>query len=185
MRIAIDLDGVLADTMSHLCIWIGEKYGIALAKEEIIEWDYNFGPNTITSEVLRAFKNESFISSLVATKGSKNAVRDIRTEHRILIATSRPLSTQIETEKWVFKHYGAIKIVFVREKQKIDADVLVDDNLESVLLFAKIRGHSILFEQPWNQDHGYIENFVESGKIACCSEWSELPRMLRKMSRRP
>ncbi len=155
MRIALDVDGVLADVIDS---WLSynNKIRPVISKSQILEWDFwknhdinKFDFYNELSICWRSWKDipptESNIASATAQLSSLGTVD---------IVTARDESTHNDVKNWLklhkvnFKNY--ISVLEGTEKSRLDYDVFIDDsplNAKSMLE----KGRSvILYSQPWN-----------------------------------
>jgi|SRR5579883_1478870 len=155
LKIALDVDGVLADVIESWLSYNNKKRPV-ISKSEISEWDFwknydidKFDFYTELSTCWRSWKDipptESNIG-LTTTRLSNLGTVDI--------VTARDESTHNDVKKWLklhkvdFKNYvGVLEGV---EKSKLNYDVFIDDsplNAKSMLENGK---SVILYSQPWN-----------------------------------
>lgn len=152
MRIAIDMDEVLADT--HVA-----KRALYAARGR--EWDDTAlrgrKMDALADDVTRAaveavLKDGTFFAGLEPMEGAIAAVRDLATEHEIFIATAAmeyPASCPHKFA-WLQRHMPFIdplNIVFCGDKSIVAADVLIDDNARH---FERFGGTGILFSALHN-----------------------------------
>lgn len=156
MKIALDVDGVLADVIAS---WLSYNNTIrpTILKSQISEWDFwknhdinKFDFYNELSSCWRSWEDipptENNIASAVDKLSNLGAVD---------IVTAREESTHGYVKNWLqrhkinFKNYvGVLEGI---EKSQLDYDVFIDDsplNAESILNEGK---SIILYSQPWNE----------------------------------
>ena len=155
MKIALDVDGVLADVIES---WLSynNKIRPTISKSQISEWDFwknhdinKFDFYTELSICWRSWENipptENDITSATVQLSKMGTVD---------IVTARDESTHNDVKNWLklhkinFKNY--VGVVEGVEKSKLDYDVFIDDsplNAKSMLEKGK---SVILYSQPWN-----------------------------------
>jgi 5'(3')-deoxyribonucleotidase/uncharacterized protein with PQ loop repeat len=140
LRIAVDMDEVIADSFSkHL-----GRYSESPGEHLTTEMAYKQGLRALISAERRA----EF--SVIA--GAREALLELSRHHDIFI-TSAAMEVPASFDdkfKWLQKHFPFIppsRIVFCGDKMIIDADILVDDRSRH---FKGFRGTGILFTAPHN-----------------------------------
>ena len=155
MKIALDVDGVLADVIES---WLSynNKIRPTISKSQISEWDFwkNHDINKFD------FYNELSIcwkswENIPPTENNiSSATKQLSNFGTVDIVTARDDSTHDDVKKWLklhnidFNNYvGVLEGV---EKSKLDYDIFIDDsplNAKSMLEQGK---SVILYSQPWN-----------------------------------
>ena len=165
LRIALDLDGVLADTMkAWLRIW-NKRAEEKLVYGDLVEWDFwrNLGISEdefmdIMNDAWRMWKAIPPTEPNLSEKVSK-----LRSLGSVDVVTARPR----ETEKYVLNWLEHRKIIYdnyvwirsSRMKPKLDYDVFIDDSpllADGCILRRKLL---LLYDQPWNRrvpEHQYV-----------------------------
>jgi 5'(3')-deoxyribonucleotidase len=130
VRIAIDMDGVIADVYA----------GIA------------------TADALgEAMREPGFFSGLKPIDGSLRGVRELAQKHDVVVVSSAMYVSHALAEKhvWLATYLpwlGPDRIVFCGKKRVVAADVLIDDSLYQLEEFP---GHGILFASPLNANDAW------------------------------
>lgn len=157
MRIALDVDGVLADVI-HAWLSYNNKIRTMILKSDMSEWDfwkkYNINKFEFYEELSRCWKSWK---SIPPTENNLSyASREISKLGTVDIVTAREDSTHDHVKNWLKMHDIAFRnyvgVLEGTEKAKLDYDVFIDDsplNAESILAFGK---SVILYNQPWNLD---------------------------------
>jgi len=175
VRIGVDIDGVLCDHVRGLSKWIAARYGIRVPKEAVTEWDFPFGPSSISRALDEAYRDEKFVLSLPPVQGADGAVNRLRRKHALLALTSRPKYLQGSTAQWLTHHFGSLYHLHVgTDKSLPNIDVLIDDYLGSVTLFAERRGSAILFDQPWNRRGQVFASQPGQYQVVRCRGWKDV-----------
>jgi len=152
-KIAVDVDGVLADVYSPIFQMIGLPY----TWEDVKKWDFFDELGVDRQNFWKTYKklwSEKFHVIPLIEKDSPKILAELRRSFEIHIMPSRPKGTRLGTLQWLEYHrIGYDKIIFLppsADKTKmLSLDnylCLVDDNPA----FVKDE-RVILFDQPWNQ----------------------------------
>jgi 5'(3')-deoxyribonucleotidase/uncharacterized protein with PQ loop repeat len=153
LRIAIDMDEVIADAFSEHLRRYNQLTGANLTKETVAR---NGLCESIPSEHRGIFDSIAdevgFFADLRVIEGSQNALAILSQHHDIFIASAAmEVPTSFDAKfKWLEKHFPFIppsRIVFCGDKHIINADVLIDDRSRH---FKKFPGTGILFTAPHN-----------------------------------
>lgn len=184
MRIAVDIDGVLADQVSLILSDFNRKYGYSYSKEDIIKWDSCIGYSRIDLEIEKSLLNPEYVLSMPIVEYAYDAMSELSKNYTIIIATSRPRATEKETLKWLSINFNFNEFENTRDKGKkfLNADILIDDNLTNLQEFATNSGIGILLEQPWNKDYSEIIDLVNCHKVYCCGSWIEILNIIESIN---
>jgi 5'(3')-deoxyribonucleotidase len=180
VRLGVDVDGVVCDHVAGLVPWIQHRYGIRLVKEQVVDWDLDFGPSTLVKALREAYTDPDFVDSLPVVRGAEASIARLRVNQTILFVTTRPRSIESETKNWLRRHFGIASLLIVPgSKDDIPTDILVDDYPANIIGFARRKRLGILFNQPWNRrvDLGSVNagavrvrNWIEVERIV--SAWT-------------
>ncbi len=171
-RIAFDIDGVFADTMT-LFLQIAENdFGLyGLQYEHITDYDVKGLPGmtqVLVGEIVERILDGSHRFDLKALDGATRVLKRINRRHRpTLFVTARPNADQIFG--WILDRLSLeaenIEVVATGSfEDKIDVlleheiGYFVEDRLETCFLLEKVGIRPIVFAQPWNRKpHPFIE----------------------------
>jgi 5'(3')-deoxyribonucleotidase/uncharacterized protein with PQ loop repeat len=173
LRIAVDMDEVIADSLSkHLSLY-NRLTGANVTKELVSKRGLGTVIPHDRREQFEAIPHgDGFFDNLEVMEGSQAALLELSRHHDIFIASAAmevPSSFDAKF-KWLQKHFAFIptsRIVFCGDKNIIDADVLVDDRSRH---FKEFRGTGILFTAP--------HNVGESANLRA-NNWNDVLRILQ------
>lgn len=154
MKLAIDVDGVLADTVVLALERLNKERGLNVTKDQIKKYGEPIADTDIGAILEKYLLDDSFLLAVEPICGACEAVKKLAEEHEIIIATNRYPDIDYDTIQWLinndipFHHYVNTRL---SGKESVAADILVDDYPDSVSRFAERGGIAILFDQPWNQ----------------------------------
>jgi len=156
MRIAIDLDGVLANSMaSWLRIW-NERHSPRLRYEDIDEWDFwrkiGIDERRFSEIFNEAWEGWASIPPMEDDLPSK--LRSMRMLGKVDVVTGRPRSNTPYIKSWLRMHsipYDDLK-VGVSSKARFPHIVFVDDSPANAREIALTGRLVLLRDQPWNRD---------------------------------
>jgi 5'(3')-deoxyribonucleotidase/uncharacterized protein with PQ loop repeat len=173
LRIAVDMDEVIADSLSkHLSLY-NRLTGANVTKELVSKRGLGTVIPHDRREQFEAIPHgDGFFDNLEVMEGSQAALLELSRHHDIFIASAAmevPSSFDAKF-RWLEKHFAFIptsRIVFCGDKNIIDADVLVDDRSRH---FKEFRGTGILFTAP--------HNVGESANLRA-NNWNDVLRILQ------
>lgn len=151
MRIAIDVDDVIAQSLKHWIELYNSDYDDCLSLETITDWDLTKFVKC-GSEIYEYLKEPSFYDGVVPIVGAQTIIRSLRARGHEIIFVSAGAS--IEKTKWLFEYSFINQIfphdpclVYASNKALINADMIIDDRASTVVRYPK---GGIIFAQPWN-----------------------------------
>jgi 5'-nucleotidase len=169
LRIAVDMDEVLADSLGRQLELYNQRYGARVSKSELHGLELvDIVPVERQEWVLAMLHEPGFFASLEWIEGAQAGIAQLCAEHDVYIAsaaTEFPAS-MVEKLVWVEKYLPQIplrRVIFCGEKSVLDVDYLIDDTPGH---FVGLRGVGLLFDAPHNRGH-------ESGYRV--RGWSEVP----------
>ncbi|HMR84851.1 MAG TPA: 5'(3')-deoxyribonucleotidase [Niabella sp.] len=170
-RIAVDMDGVLADCFEQFVKYEQADLGIS---------------KTLTDGIGKtedeAFANArtylyqpGFFRNMRVIPGSQEVLYKLNEAYELFIVSSATEFPQslIEKQEWLNEHFPFIswqQMVFCGKKTMISADIMIDDHFKNLDYF---KGRTILFTQPHNQ-------LSDAGKHTRVYSWEEISRLLLK-----
>jgi hypothetical protein len=168
MRIGIDIDDVLADSLPHFVQAFNRRFGLQTPVGEA-GWEIFRSHPEIPPEEIRAFFAEltqaNFFGSRPLLPGAREGVAQLHREgHRLFIITGRLLQDRDVTERWLVQaelssffqevvcRDGTHAPLHKRQAAaRLRLDLLLEDEYEVALSAAELPVHVLLFDRPWNQ----------------------------------
>ena len=182
LKIAVDLDGVLAETMDAWCKKANEEFGKSLKLEDLNTWAswavVGISKNDfyrILDEVWDSWKEIPPTEMSIAEKVAK-----IESAGSVDIVTGRSKRTVEAARSWLANHgvryRRFVRVLGWRDKVFLNYDVYIDDAPELMPLVSRSpTAWGILYDRPWNRD------VVEMPKVHKAKSWSEVPALLEKI----
>jgi len=171
MKIALDVDGVLADVIQS---WLNYSNSIRqeIQKHEITDWNFwkKFEINRYDfySELNSCWKNWTSIPPTEENLAS--VTKTLSDIGQVDIVTARECSTDSFVKNWLEHHDISyddyVSVIDGPMKSDLDYDVFIDDSPLNALKFLENKKSVILYSQPWNQH--ITENDVQ--RISSLSE---------------
>jgi uncharacterized HAD superfamily protein len=190
MRIAIDIDNVIADTVPTLLPHINNIFKTNLLYDDIYMYDFHTILGISNQEMKKRFWNKSSTNKLFtkmkSVKNAKNVIAFLSKKHKIVFVTDRPKKLKSVTREWLndreiplhrIRHMaGGIKNKHsYAELEKIRGfgfDVFIEDKLEDAILLSKHCKKVILYKRPWNISKNVRKSFVE------VDGWNEILKVI-------
>ncbi|MFQ5657658.1 MAG: hypothetical protein ACE5G5_08975 [Candidatus Methylomirabilales bacterium] len=168
MRIGIDIDDVLADSLPAFLEGFNRRFGLEIPVTEA-GWEiFQHHPEIPAAEV-RAFFAEltrtDFLASRPILTGAREGVERLyQAGHRLFVITGRLRQDRGATERWL--EVAGLSSFFqeIADRDGVDTavhkwqaaerlrlDALVEDEYDVALSVAKLSVRVLLFDRPWNQ----------------------------------
>jgi 5'-nucleotidase len=169
-RIAVDMDGVLADVYHQFFEMDEKDFGRRRPMEEVVGKPEREGFPHILQYVYSPgfFRTAPLIEGCLPVMEALNKNYDL---YIVSAATEFPQSLP-EKQAWLGEHFPFItwqQIVFCGSKQIISADIMIDDHFRNLDFF---KGDtSLLYTQPHNIK-------TDPGKHRRVNNWKEIAAML-------
>ncbi len=187
MKIAIDLDEVIANHIEKLINFYHKKTGKLIQEGKFTTYDW-WIPWGITKEeaieIDHEFKKSKMFDNIKPVKNAFKSIKSIVENNKLFIITSRPTIYKERTEKWIKKNLPNIPITIIHSadfysgsklKTKVETckdigiDLILEDHIKYALGCAEQGIKVILFNKPWNQGVSHkniirVNNWIEALK---------------------
>ncbi len=183
MRIAIDIDGVLADQIGAVIERIKREYGQSFQKSDVNQAHWTFQGRDIWTEISRLLKDPEYVLSIPVIDGAKSALQEI-SQRDLCVVTARRPETATATKQWLSKHFPCLKEYYyakVGAKHSVPSNILIDDFDLNIVEFVKSNSskRGILFEQPWSWNDMKIEKFAD--QVYFCKGWQSVLKAISEI----
>ncbi len=159
MKIAFDVDNVLADSMTCWCKKATKHLGRAVTREEITSHKI---VRSIPMSPPEIFKLQDEVwtewRDLHTTEEHLSRKLGILRKNgfQVFVVTSRPLRSINSVKKWLARQkipYDEFHAIGpYKSKSEIEADALVDDAPDQISEFIRTGRTGFLYAQPWNRN---------------------------------
>jgi|TARA_B100001750_G_scaffold248445_1_gene279659 uncharacterized HAD superfamily protein len=177
LRIAIDLDGVLADASKIWIRLLKQRFEITIKKEDVNEWDL-YRKLGISRKEFEDVFNDAWKEWELVEETEENLFQKInliKNLGKTDLVTARNQKTMNDVMKWLeekkIKFDNIIVVGEFESKAKLDYDIFIDDSPIQITEMANSGKLSLLYMQPWNDDIKErnnlikIKNFEEVEKV--------------------
>ncbi len=190
MKIGIDLDDVLSQTMPALIKFHNDRYGTKLVMEDLkngASWQTWGGTFADDVKKIHDFHLSPYGQNIPPVKDAKEILEELKKDNELYIITARSDEIREDTEDWLEENFPNTftKIYFTNHflgndttttKGKVcnnlGIDVFIDDALPNVLDCVDPKRKVFLINYPWNQT-----NKLPKG-ITRVNSWKELGEFL-------
>ena len=177
MKIALDVDGVLADVIKSWLI-LNNKKRSRILKEEIKNWDFwkDFQINRYDfyEELSMCWKD--WLSIPPTEKNLSSVSNNLSHFGQVDIVTAREKSTDNYVKNWLKYHNitydNYVSVIDGTMKADLDYDVFIDDSPLNAMKFLENRKNVFLYTQPWN-------NHISDNQIKRISKLHEVIEQLQ------
>jgi len=185
LRIAVDLDGVLAETMEAWCKRANEFLGTSFKLADLDTWA-SWRKLGITKEQFFQFLDEAWDDweSIPPTEPRlAEKVRKLARSGQIDVVTGRSKESVTASKSWLAEHkipyQRFVRVPGWKDKILLNYDVYIDDAPELMPLISRNPKMSgILYTRPWNT------NVPDIPRIFRVQNWTEIPKLVERISER-
>jgi uncharacterized HAD superfamily protein len=168
MRVGIDIDDVLADSLPEYLSAFNRRFGLQIAVTEA-GWEIFRRYPEIPADDIRTFFAElyqaDFLGSRPLLPGAREGVERLyRAGHRLFVVTGRPRCDRNITERWIETRGLSSYFEEIVDRDGLDSplhkrraaerfrlDVLLEDEYNVALEAAEASVRVLLFDRPWNR----------------------------------
>ena len=168
-RIAVDMDGVLADTTEQFFCFDERGFGKRRSLEEIIG-----KPESAAFPKAKEYvRTKDFFRTAPVMKESQSVLSELNKRYEVFIVSAATEFPQSLSEKyeWLNEHFPFItwqQMVFCGSKTIVEADIMIDDHFKNLDPF---KGTTFLFSQP----HNLLQS---TGKHKRVDSWKDIANIL-------
>jgi 5'(3')-deoxyribonucleotidase/uncharacterized protein with PQ loop repeat len=172
LRIAIDMDEVMADALGEHVRRYNAAFGTAITAGDLHGRHLEEYVPAAHRAAAEAMLDASFFADLEPMPGCQDVIRDLDERHDVFIVTAAmdvPCSFDAKY-RWLQRHFPFIppsRIVFCGDKGIVDADVLIDDRARH---FDRFKGRPLLFSAPHN---------AHEQRYPRVASWAEIEQLFR------
>jgi 5'-nucleotidase len=162
--IAIDMDGVIADTIANFIAWYEKDHGVRIGKEA-----FHGKPEVegLPDKAVRKYiYSPGFFRSIPVMEGAKEAVLTLMENFDVYIVSAAMEFPQslVEKYEWLQEHFPFISwknIIFCGDKGVIGTDYMIDDHVRNLDC---CKGKTLMFTAGHNagiNHHTRVNNWKE------------------------
>jgi 5'(3')-deoxyribonucleotidase len=168
-RLAVDMDGVLADVYEQFFRYDEKDFGRRRKPEEVIGLE----ERQAFPHIMHYVFEKGFFRTAPVVKDSVEMLAAINKYYEVFIVSAAMEFPQSLPEKfdWLNEHFPFLKwqqFVFCGSKIIVDADIMIDDHFKNLDNF---KGTTLLFSQP----HNLLRDTGRHKRVGC---WQEIAAIL-------
>lgn len=180
MKIAVDIDGVLADQVSAVLLEIEKTYGHKYCKSDINRAHWSFEGIEIWTEIGRLLADPEYVMRVPLIEGSQKAIKQL-CERDVIVVTARRPNAEEATRRWLREHFPCLTQYYharTGTKHNIPSDVLIDDLDMNIVEFVRSNPdrRGILFLHPWSLNGTDIEDYAD--QVYYCPQWHSVMKAI-------
>ncbi len=157
MKIALDVDGVLADIISVWLDQYNKSRKKSITSEDIVRWDFwkelGFDKYKFYEELSSCWSRWMEVPPMEQDIAS--AVEKLHSAGTVHIVTARDASSTKYVKQWLehngIKYNDYVPVLRGRDKADLDYDIFIDDSPHNVVGIASKGKNALLYDQPWNR----------------------------------
>ncbi|MEM3915403.1 MAG: hypothetical protein QW572_00065 [Candidatus Nitrosocaldus sp.] len=155
MRIAVDVDGVLADIISVWLTYYNERHKLPLSKEQIQRWDFwksiGYTAERFYEELAICWKEWLRVPAI--EDGIANSIAMLRSLGKVDIVSAQIAKDYVR--RWL-EHNNIIYDDYVSVARGVDKadlayDAFIDDSPSNAERISSMGKLVLLYDQPWNR----------------------------------
>ena len=156
MKIAIDLDGVLADASRIWMRLLNERFDISVNKTDVSQWDFwkkiGISKQEFEGVFDDAWKEWQLIEE--TESGLQQKIKKIKEFGKTDLVTARNKKTMDDVMRWLEMSKIVFDDIVVVDEQYLkgylDYDIFVDDSPIQITEIANLDKVALVYDQPWN-----------------------------------
>lgn len=169
--IAVDMDGVIADTVLQFIAWYEKDYGITIGRDAFEgKPEIEVLPQDVMKKIVYC---PGFFRHIPVMAGAREALLELMQHFEVYIVSAAMEFPQSLGEKfeWLKEHFPFISwknIIFCGDKSVIGTDYMIDDHVRNL---DSCKGKTLMFTA------GHNTNVNHHTRV---NNWQEIMQLLRK-----
>ena len=182
LKIAVDLDGVLAESMLVWCERANKEFGTRLRMEDLDSWS-SWKKFPISKDDFYRILDESWDEWQKIPPTEPNIAEKVARIEKfgdLDIVTGRSRRTVDAARSWVdnqnIRYRNFVRVLGWRDKIFLNYDVYIDDAPDLMPVISRSpRAWGVLYVRPWNRNVGNMP------KVLKAKSWRQVPAVLKEI----
>lgn len=193
MKILIDIDSTITDTLKGWLEVLNRKYGTKAVDKDIVDWDMTKAESLkhlTNAQVLDVLNLPGFYYNLEFIPGAVEAIEVLNKLHEVYFVSARWGKTaHPETLQWYKENFPFMKsnqLIFCDKKELIPADIIIDDKPETLGTYWLKHENSVYltFEYEYNKMfHSPRHTVNRNPKKAGITPWGRMLKLIEKIDK--
>ncbi len=195
MRIAVDIDEILAEFIGEFFKWYNQEYGANWTWDDVTDYHWpNFLGNTVeeaVDDVHRFFETDRF-RNLPLVAGAKEGIAELLASHELYAVTGRQNVVQDTTRAWLDRNFpnafraveftnnypkdGSKTLTKGEVCERLGCKVLIDDDTRHIGSLMEHGVRLIVMDKPWNIYHRLPPQVIR------VKGWPEIPEAVSNLT---
>lgn len=175
MRIGIDMDGVMVDTINHAAVEISKLLGYQITPDDVA---HNLGEIEGIDEIFAKYGDE-ILCALNPMDNVTDVLKELKKEHELYIISARFNQHYDASLKWLDKHGICVdNVIFTEGKGKANIctgngiELMVEDSARNAIEVADSGVKVLLLKTDYNRH-------INKDGIAFCENWIEIGAFIK------
>jgi len=170
MKIAVDIDEVLADLLNQIILFHNEKYGTNFKRDDFYSYSYHeVWGGTIDQAIgkVEEFFDTNYFKETLPIKGALPSLLFLKEKgHDLFLITGRKYEVEEETKNWIEKYFpnifsgiyhtntyapSGIRIDKSKVCKELGISLIIDDDILHVKDCTGEGVEVLVYDSPWNQ----------------------------------
>ncbi len=172
MKIALDLDGTLADIIGLWLVEYNKKSRERLDYHNITKWDFwmklGYTPSRFFKELSDCWKRWKSIRPI--EDRVSYFVNQLNRYAKVDIVTARDPESSIYAKEWLkynnIKYDQFVLVARGSDKAYLDYDIFIDDSPINAKKISALDKLILLYNQPWNRDVDEDSNIIRIKQLS-------------------
>lgn len=149
MRIVVDVDGVLADTVGAVLDWLNGSRDLRLHPNMVADRKFAILEDTSIAQAIAFFFDTR--GAIGVIDGARIGTRKlVNAGHEIIVVTARPAYLRDYTYTWLWHNDILFHELHMGTEKHLFGDLVIDDSIRNVRRAREHGKKALLFAQPWN-----------------------------------
>ncbi len=194
MKIAVDIDEVLARGLASYLRYFNSTYGTSFGEEDFTPdkgfWEVLGVAEEDIDQISKHYRASHHSKDWLLVPGAVDAITELAKQHELIIISNREQAGHESTRQWLKRNFGDAfkKVIFTKAEMKNGvqptkasiclrekADVLIEDEIKEILACKEAGVSVVIFATRLNQeDVASMPHLVHS--------WGEALKELKRLS---